>query len=98
MPDAPKRNPSLQEGEIDPWALAGLGLQFGLGLVIGAFAGQWVDRRFGSDPFGLLAGAFLLGGGIFVSSYRRLMARSKHTASGEAAQTDRADTNNGNRS
>lgn len=91
MPDAPKPKPPTREGEIDPWALAGLGLQFGLALVIGVYAGQWVDRQLGTEPFGLLAGAFLVGGGVFVSSYRRLMAKSRRTGNG-TGRTPGADT------
>jgi F0F1-type ATP synthase assembly protein I len=84
MPDAPKREKPLREGEIAPWALAGLGLQFGLGLVAGVYLGQWVDQRFGSAPWGMLAGAILLGGGVFVASYRRLMAQSRKADAGAA--------------
>ena len=80
MPDAPQRKPPAREGEIEPWALAGLGLQFGVALVIGVFAGQWVDRRIGTAPFGMLVGTFVLGGGVFIGSYRRLMAKSRRAA------------------
>jgi F0F1-type ATP synthase assembly protein I len=84
MTDAPKQEQPVREGEIAPLALAGLGLQFGLALVAGVYLGQWIDQRLGSDPWGMLAGALLLGGGVFVGSYRRLMAQSRRKAAGEA--------------
>jgi F0F1-type ATP synthase assembly protein I len=88
MPDAPKRDSRTREGEIEPWALAGLGVQFAVALVAGVFAGQWIDRRFNSDPFGMIVGAFLLGGGVFVGSYRRLMAKSRRDSSGASGASD----------
>ena len=53
---------------------AGLGLQFALAILVFAFAGQWLDRRFGTEPWLLLVGVFLGAGGGFYSIYRRLMA------------------------
>ena len=88
MPDAPKRDARTREGEIEPWSLAGLGVQFAVALVGGVFAGQWIDGRLGSEPFGMIIGAFLLGGGVFVGSYRRLMAKSRRDSSDAGARDD----------
>ena len=54
-------------------AYMGLGLQFAISILVFAFLGQWADRRFGTDPWLLLIGVFLGGGGSFYSIYRRLM-------------------------
>ena len=61
-------------GERSPWALAGLGMQFFLALLLFVYAGAWLDRRFDVSPLFLLLGLFVGGGGTFYLSYRRLMA------------------------
>lgn len=60
--------------EQSPWALAGLGMQLALALLLFGWLGQWVDRRFGTEPYGLLAGVLLGGGGFFAWMVRRLAA------------------------
>lgn len=52
----------------------GLGLQFAAAIILFAFLGQWLDRRFGTDPWLLLVGVFTGAGGGFYSIYRKLMA------------------------
>jgi F0F1-type ATP synthase assembly protein I len=70
-PDDPRNRPS-------PWKLGGggrylgLGLQFGGAILLFLFAGQWVDRRLGSDPWGVLIGVFTGFGAGFYSIYRTL--------------------------
>ncbi len=54
-------------------AYAGLGLQFALAILLFTFAGQWLDRRLGTEPWLLLVGVFTGAGGGFYSIYRRLM-------------------------
>jgi hypothetical protein len=61
-------------GEVSPWALAGLGVEFAVALVLFGYAGQWIDRRLGIAPVGLLAGVLLGAGGVFYLRYRRLAA------------------------
>ena len=62
------------EGERSPWALAGLGMQFFVALLLFVYAGAWLDRRFDVSPLFLLLGLFVGGGGTFYLSYRRLMS------------------------
>ena len=71
---------SKPSGEVSPWALAGLGMQFFAAILFCVYAGNWIDRRLGSAPLFLLAGLFVGGGGAFYSSYRRLMATSNSKA------------------
>ncbi len=52
---------------------AGIGLQFAASIVAFLYAGQWVDRRLGSDPWGVIIGVFAGAGAAFYSMYRRLM-------------------------
>ena len=73
--DPPAKSPPT--GERSPWVLAGLGMQFFVSLVLFAYAGAWLDRRFGSSPLWMLVGVFLGGGGTFYLSYRRLMGPDK---------------------
>lgn len=53
---------------------AGVGLQFALSILLFLYAGQWIDRRLGSSPWGVLAGVILGASAAFYSMYRRLMA------------------------
>lgn len=52
----------------------GIGLQFALSILLFLYAGQWVDRRLHSSPWGVLAGVLIGGSAGFYSMYRRLMA------------------------
>ena len=52
----------------------GVGLQFAASILLFLYAGQWVDRRFGTKPWGMLNGVFGGAGAAFYSLYRRLMA------------------------
>jgi F0F1-type ATP synthase assembly protein I len=61
---------------------AGIGLQFAVSIVLFAFAGQWVDRRLGTEPVFLIVGVFVGGGGGFYSMYRKLMAAQKRDGEG----------------
>jgi F0F1-type ATP synthase assembly protein I len=77
MVDSPNRKTDLQKGEISPWALAGLGGQFAVGVLAGVYFGQWIDRKLGTSPVFVLIGAIGLGGAVFVLSYRRLTAAAE---------------------
>jgi F0F1-type ATP synthase assembly protein I len=78
MDEKPQGNtPSTPaSSDVSPWALAGLGLQFCLAMLVFAYAGLWIDRRYGTMPIFLLLGVFLGGGGTFALSIRRLTASS----------------------
>lgn len=54
-------------------AYAGIGLQFAAIILLSVFAGQWLDRRFGTQWF-TIAGVFIGATLGIVSMYRRLMA------------------------
>ncbi len=71
--NAPLRtNSSQKDPKPSAWALAGLGMQFAGALLLFGWIGQWVDRRFGTEPFGLLVGVLLGGGGFFALLVRRI--------------------------
>ena len=66
--------PLTPDTDVNPWALAGLGVQFAVALVFFGYLGQWVDAHLGSAPFALLFGVLAGAGGTFVLSYRRIIA------------------------
>jgi len=51
-----------------------MGLQFAGALILAVFAGQWVDDRFGTGPWGVLGGAALGFGAGFYLVYRAMTA------------------------
>ena len=56
---------------------AGVGIQFALAIVVFLFAGQWLDKRLGTDGFFTIAGVFVGAGGAFYSMYRRITAAQR---------------------
>lgn len=59
-----------REGDHTVAQFLGLGVQFCAAILVGVFAGQWADRRFGTEPWMILVGAFLGFGGGLWSMYR----------------------------
>lgn len=53
---------------------AGFGIQFAVAIVVFLKVGEWLDRRFGTDPLFLYIGVFTGAGAAFYSMYRGLMA------------------------
>ena len=68
-------------------AVAGLGFQFAVSLVVFYFLGQWLDRRLGTAPVFLLGCVFVGGGASFYAMYTRLMrAQNQADAARDAAR------------
>ena len=88
--------PASKSGQPDPLrpkplmgesgAYMGLGLQFGLSIVLFMFAGKWLDSRLGTEPWLMVAGVFLGATAAFYSMYRRLMRDQKRR---DAAKSSR---------
>lgn len=91
MPAKPSgQTPSNPEPkEQSPWALAGLGAQFFVALILFVYAGNWMDARFRSSPLFLLVGVFVGGGGTFYVSYRQLMRRMNDADARRKANSDK---------
>ena len=79
-PDAPRQpsekrtGGSQHEGGISASEFAGVGLQFAAAIIVFLFAGQWLDRKLGTDPWFLIIGVFTGASAAFYSMYRKLMA------------------------
>ena len=84
MDDEPKSQtpPPKPDGEQSPWAVAGLGMQFFVGLYVFVYVGNWMDTRWHTSPLFILAGVLLGGGGTFYLGYKRLM-RDTHSESAQ---------------
>jgi F0F1-type ATP synthase assembly protein I len=67
---------------------AGVGLQFAASILLFLYAGQWLDRRFGTSPWLMMTGVFLGGGGAFYSMYRRLAADQAREDAARRSRTD----------
>ncbi len=52
---------------------AGVGLQFAVSVLLFLYLGQWLDRRYGTGPWGVLGGVLVGASAAFYSMYRRLM-------------------------
>jgi len=84
--------PGGREASSGPSAseFAGVGLQFAASIVIGLFAGQWLDRKLGTAPWLLIIGVFLGAGAAFHSMYRKLMAAQAREDAARKARRDGA--------
>ncbi|CAN5121183.1 hypothetical protein BH23GEM4_BH23GEM4_05110 [soil metagenome] len=59
-----------------PTEYAGVGLQFAIAILLFLFAGQWLDERFGTTPWLLIAGVFVGAAAGFYTIYRKLVKKS----------------------
>jgi F0F1-type ATP synthase assembly protein I len=76
MDDEKRTQPSPGKG-LSGADFAGVGIQFALAIVVFLFAGQWLDKRLGTDGIFTIAGVFVGGGGAFYSMYRKITAAQK---------------------
>lgn len=72
MPD-PRRREERKRADIPGAAeYAGVGIQFAATLLLFLFAGRWLDRKLGTDPWLLMLGVLLGFGLSLYSIYTRL--------------------------
>ena len=76
MKDDERTPPSSKKG-LSGADFAGVGLQFALAIIVFLYAGQWVDKRLGTNGLFTIAGVFVGAGGAFYSMYRRISAAQK---------------------
>jgi F0F1-type ATP synthase assembly protein I len=58
-------------------AAAGMGLQFAISVILFLLAGQWLDRKLGTEPLFLMVFVFVGAGASFYSIYRKLMEQQR---------------------
>jgi F0F1-type ATP synthase assembly protein I len=56
---------------------AGVGMQFAVSIIAFLFAGQWLDKRLGTNGLFTIAGVFVGAGGAFYIMYRKITAAQK---------------------
>ena len=65
------------QGGLSGAEFAGVGVQFAASILLFLWVGQWLDRRFGTAPWGLIIGVFTGAGGAFYAMHRKLMAAQR---------------------
>jgi F0F1-type ATP synthase assembly protein I len=65
---------------------AGLGIQFVAAILVFLFAGQWVDKRLGTDGLFTIVGVFVGAGAAFYNMYRKVTAAQRRDDEERAAQ------------
>lgn len=70
---------------------AGHGLQFAVSILVFLYAGQWLDRRFGTAPWLMLILMFVGAGASFYSMYSKLMAAQEREEAARKAERERGD-------
>jgi F0F1-type ATP synthase assembly protein I len=56
---------------------AGVGMQFAVAIIVFLFAGQWLDKRLGTNGLFTIAGVFVGGGAAFYNMYRKITAAQR---------------------
>jgi F0F1-type ATP synthase assembly protein I len=55
----------------------GLGFQFAIAILVFLYAGQWLDKRLGTNGLFTIAGVFVGAGAAFYNMYRKVLAAQK---------------------
>ena len=76
-PEHGAENPTPGSSMAGAGALAGLGLAFALSIVLFLLAGQWIDRKLGTEPLFLIVFVFTGAGASFYSIYRKLVEQQR---------------------
>ena len=65
--------------------VAGGGLEFAVAILLGVFAGQWLDRRWGTSPWLVVIGAMLGAGAGFYKLYRDMVDSQRRPGADDAS-------------
>ena len=82
----PDRGRPAAGGSASGGDIAGFAFQFAISVIICAFAGQWLDKKFGTAPWLLMIGMFLGTGLSFFSMYGKLAALQARDDEARAAK------------
>ncbi len=72
-----KRTESGSKQGLSGADFAGVGIQFALAIVLFLFAGQWLDKRLGTNGMLTIAGVFIGAAAGFYSMYRKISAAQR---------------------
>lgn len=76
-PETHSRSDQSQPDSFSGGAVAGMGLQFAISILLFLLAGQWLDRKLGTAPLFLVVFVFIGAGASFYSTYRKLMEQQR---------------------
>ena len=76
MEDEKRSGPGSRQG-LSGADFAGVGIQFALAIIVFLFAGQWLDKRLGTNGMLTIVGVFVGAGAAFYSMYRRISAAQR---------------------
>ncbi len=94
MEDGKRPHPSSAKG-LSAADFAGVGVQFAVAIVAFLFAGQWLDKRLGTNGLFTIAGVFVGGGAAFYSMYRKITAAQRRDDEERSRGGDRGVTGGG---
>lgn len=80
-----KRSQQSQNKGLSGADFAGVGMQFALAIIIFLFAGQWLDKRLGTNGLFTIAGVFVGATAAFYNMYRKISAAQKEDDAERAA-------------
>jgi F0F1-type ATP synthase assembly protein I len=76
MQDEKRPEPSSRKG-LSGADFAGVGVQFAVAIIVFLFAGQWLDKRLGTNGLVTIASVFVGGAAAFYSMYRKITAAQR---------------------
>ena len=76
MGDEKRPDPSSRKS-LSGADFAGVGIQFAFAILAFLFAGQWLDKRLGTNGLFTIAGVFVGGGAAFYNMYRKITAAQR---------------------
>lgn len=80
-----KRSQQSQKKGLSGADFAGVGMQFALAILVFLFAGQWLDKRLGTNGLFTIACVFVGAGAAFYNMYRKISAAQKEDDAERAA-------------
>jgi len=90
VPDSAGADSSARPTRVtSPAALAGAGIEFLGAILIGVFAGQWLDKKLGTAPWLLVLGTFICAAAGFWHLYRILTTAQQRARSRESSSSTR---------
>jgi F0F1-type ATP synthase assembly protein I len=60
-----------------PWSYVGVGTEIAVPLLVGVLLGRWLDKRFGTEPWILIAGSLLGMAAGFLAFFRTVLPPRK---------------------